>query len=569
MQKNKNINIQEEFDNLNNYHKYNTSTNTSIKLNTSESLNQTYINTDSTLNPKIEKKNYVYKKNIVRKKNTCFSPNKNHHNRHNQMHYNIKTTNGAILRSSSSENLKKNMNNNFYNNNNINSYNTNNNNIKTIKENYFINIEDLLLLEEKFNDVYHALIKKSINLPNECFELLNYYNNSSLYEKFENYFIDFESKTYVHQTILFIMYNVMLIYNIFFDKNFLHECNDILINLIDLSHKSYLILCEYILNKISFSEINNIWVQKLKIMLNKNLIRIDLNNNEFMQFVINRENDTNINNINLTELKFYIYQISNLIKIIIKNNTQDELNSDFLQIFKNISFNNIFIKSNDLNNFFRKKVIRVLNKNASIMGSEIDPLEANLFNNLSIPYINSPPKKNLTLVLDLDETLISFQTDIDDETKGLLKFRPFLYEFLEKMINYYELIIFTSATQDYAEPIIETIDKNNKYFDYILCRQHTIVVNNDFVKDISLIGRDLKKMIIVDNMPQNFRKQKENGIFIKPFWGEDNYDCALNNLGEILEKMAVNFNYDLRKGILFYKDEILNKVSSNFSRDKN
>ena len=43
------------------------------------------------------------------------------------------------------------------------------------------------------------------------------------------------------------------------------------------------------------------------------------------------------------------------------------------------------------------------------MGSEIDPLEANLFNNLSIPYINSPPKKNLTSVLDLDETLISFK----------------------------------------------------------------------------------------------------------------------------------------------------------------
>ena len=109
------------------------------------------------------------------------------------MHHNIKTTNGAILRSSSSENLKKNMNNNFYNNNNnINSYN--NNNIKTIKDNYFINIEDLLLLEEKFNDVYHALLNKSINLPNECFELLNYYNNSSLYEKFEYYFIDFDSK---------------------------------------------------------------------------------------------------------------------------------------------------------------------------------------------------------------------------------------------------------------------------------------------------------------------------------------------------------------------------------------
>ena len=396
MQKNKNINIQEDFNNINNYHKYNTSTNTSLKLNTSESLNQTYINTDSTLNPKIEKKNYVYRKNIVRKKNTCFSPNKNNH-RHNQIHNN---SNGAILRSSSSENIKKNMinnNNNFYNN--INSYN--NNNLKTIKENYFINIEDLLLLEEKFNDVYHALINKSINLPNECFELLNYYNNSSLYEKFENYFIDFESKSNVHQTILFIMYNVMLIYNIFFNKNFLLECNDILINLINLSHKSYLILCEYILNKISFSEKNNIWVQKLKIMLSKNYIKIDQNNNEFIQFIINKENNiTNVNN--LTEMKFYLYQISNLIKVIIKNNKQDDLNCDFFQIFKNILFNNIFIKSNDLNNFFRKKVIRVLNKNASIMGSEIDPLESNLFNNLNIPYINSPPKKDLTLVLDLD-----------------------------------------------------------------------------------------------------------------------------------------------------------------------
>jgi Dullard-like phosphatase family protein len=268
-------------------------------------------------------------------------------------------------------------------------------------------------------------------------------------------------------------------------------------------------------------------------------------------------------------MKYYIYQISNLIKVIIKNNKQDKLNNDFYQLFKNISINNVFIKSNDLNNFFRKNVIRVINKNASVMGSEINPLESNLNNNLKIPYITSPPKKNLTLVLDLDETLISFQTDIGDETKGLLRFRPYLFQFLEKMINYYELIIFTSATNDYAEPIIEVIERDNKYFDYILCRQHTIVVNNDFVKDISLIGRDLKKMIIVDNMQQNFRNQKENGIFIKPFWGEDSYDCALNNLGEILEEIAKNYSNDVRKGLVIYKDEILNKVSSNFARDKN
>lgn len=41
-------------------------------------------------------------------------------------------------------------------------------------------------------------------------------------------------------------------------------------------------------------------------------------------------------------------------------------------------------------------------------------------------------------------------------------------------------------------------------------------------------------MIIVDNMPQNFNLQKENGIFIKSFYGDDNDDQALIDLAPIL-----------------------------------
>ena len=50
------------------------------------------------------------------------------------------------------------------------------------------------------------------------------------------------------------------------------------------------------------------------------------------------------------------------------------------------------------------------------------------------------------------------------------------------------------------------------------------------IKDISRLGRDLSKIIIVDNMPQNFRLQTENGIFIKTFYGEDTNDTALIEL---------------------------------------
>lgn len=89
------------------------------------------------------------------------------------------------------------------------------------------------------------------------------------------------------------------------------------------------------------------------------------------------------------------------------------------------------------------------------------------------------------------------------------------------------------------------------------------------MKDISRIGRDLSKMIIIDNMPQNFRLQKENGIFIKTFYGEDYDDEALVDLIPILLEIAESKPVDIRRALHLYKDEILKKISSNISRVKN
>ena len=170
--------------------------------------------------------------------------------------------------------------------------------------------------------------------------------------------------------------------------------------------------------------------------------------------------------------------------------------------------------------------------------------------------------KKFTLVLDLDETLISFKINPKEPTNGLLRFRPGLDIFLDKMKNYYELIIFTSATEKYADVIINEIENKKQIFDYRLYRKNTVMFNGDLIKDLSKLGRDLSKIIIVDNIPQNFRFQKENGIFIKAFWGEDKMDNALYYLGDILEKIAKDFE-DVRQGLIFYKEQILSKVSSN------
>ena len=82
---------------------------------------------------------------------------------------------------------------------------------------------------------------------------------------------------------------------------------------------------------------------------------------------------------------------------------------------------------------------------------------------------------------------------------------------------------------------------------------------------IKRIGRPLDKIIIVDNMPQNFRLQKENGIIIKAFWGEDNFDTALIDLYPILVNIAKEGG-DVRKSLVKYRDEIVEKVTSNISK---
>ena len=67
------------------------------------------------------------------------------------------------------------------------------------------------------------------------------------------------------------------------------------------------------------------------------------------------------------------------------------------------------------------------------------------------------------------------------------------------------------------------------------------------------MGRPLDKTIIVDNMIQNFRFQKENGILIKSFNGEDIYDSALADLGNILVKIAEE-GEDVRISLKKYGD---------------
>jgi len=106
-------------------------------------------------------------------------------------------------------------------------------------------------------------------------------------------------------------------------------------------------------------------------------------------------------------------------------------------------------------------------------------------------------------------------------------------EFLEELSKIFEIVIFTAATKEYADSILNIIDPDSSFIKYRLYRNHTTINTEDTVKDLNNIGRDLNKVIIIDNIQQNFKCQKNNGLLSKT-WRDDVLDTQLYDFRNIL-----------------------------------
>lgn len=171
----------------------------------------------------------------------------------------------------------------------------------------------------------------------------------------------------------------------------------------------------------------------------------------------------------------------------------------------------------------------------------------------SAPKAILPPKlrrsHRKTLVLDLDETLVhsSFQPYsrnnlfLKADGKNLkqdlyVNFRPFLYEFLEKISYMFEIVLFTASNKVYADQVLDSIDPNRIYFKFRLYRDHCSYENNVFIKDLRILRRDLKDVVIIDNSIMAFVYQLDNGIPITT-WIDDPHDAGLLEAFQLLEEI--------------------------------
>ena len=243
----------------------------------------------------------------------------------------------------------------------------------------------------------------------------------------------------------------------------------------------------------------------------------------------------------------------------------------FIDIFRLIDKYKIYnIANMIINNILFYYIRGGLNDKSSTpkivsIGSVTNSLADLGFINVPGPYLSQLPleQENITytLVLDLDETLVHF---FYTPSGGTFLIRPYCMKFLEEMAEKFEIVIFTAALKNYADSILDLLDPYKKLIKYRLYRQHVTLSGITFCKDLSKIGRDLGKTIIVDNLEDNFKLQPNNGIHIWT-WLDDMKDTQLDDLGKILKDLVSQNPSDIRPIIKKFKEEINKKIRNNMN----
>ncbi|KAH9839328.1 NIF-domain-containing protein [Rhodofomes roseus] len=153
------------------------------------------------------------------------------------------------------------------------------------------------------------------------------------------------------------------------------------------------------------------------------------------------------------------------------------------------------------------------------------------------------------LVLDLDETLVhsSFKSiqqadyvvpvEIEYHWHNVYVIkRPGVDNFLKKMGEIYEVVVFTASLSKYADPVLDKLDIH-RVVTHRLFRESCYNHRGNYVKDLSQLGRPIADTIIIDNSPASYIFHPNNAVPVSS-WFNDPHDTELTDLCPFLADLG-------------------------------
>lgn len=78
--------------------------------------------------------------------------------------------------------------------------------------------------------------------------------------------------------------------------------------------------------------------------------------------------------------------------------------------------------------------------------------------------------------------------------------RPGVDEFMKRVGELYEVVVFTASVSRYGDPLLDQLDIH-KVVHHRLFRESCYNHEGNYVKNLSVLGRPLRDTIIIDNSP--------------------------------------------------------------------
>lgn len=100
--------------------------------------------------------------------------------------------------------------------------------------------------------------------------------------------------------------------------------------------------------------------------------------------------------------------------------------------------------------------------------------------------------------------------------------RPYLFSFLKKVRQSFEIVVFTTLSTERAQNILDELDPDRKTISDCLGKEHCWAIKEGLLyKDIRIINRNKQEVILLDSHPEAMILHPKNCLPILPFIGEE------------------------------------------------